>query len=124
MEITFDSIPCPLVLQVLKGDKENFVKQVTLDKGNVALIDFLKPDKYKIKIIYDRNGNGKWDTGDYLKKIQPEKVEYFSEPEVETYSNVKVELQWTLNRKKEEKVEEDDKEEAEEEEAEGEEVNE
>jgi len=102
LEITFDSIPCPLVIQVLKGDKEDMVKQVTLTEGNVATIDFLKPDKYKIKLIFDRNGNGKWDTGNYLQKIQPEKVEYFSEPEITTVSNVKTELQWLLMVKKNE----------------------
>ena len=96
IEITFDSIPCPLIVQVLKGDKEDIVKQVIIADGNVATIDFLKPDKYKIKLIYDRNGNGKWDTGDYIKKIQPEKVEYFDEPEITTTSNVKTELQWSL----------------------------
>jgi hypothetical protein len=109
LEITFDSIPCPLVVQALKGDKEDVVKQVTLTEGNVATIDYLKPDKYKIKIIFDANGNGKWDTGDYLKKIQPEKVAYFSEPEVETHSNVKTELQWSLNvRNKKEEIRDDE----------------
>ena len=109
LEITFDSIPCPLIVQALKSDKENVVKQITLEKGNVALFDYLKPDKYKFKVIFDRNGNGKWDTGNYLEKIQPEKVAYFREPEddsniteVETHSNVKTELQWALISKKEE----------------------
>lgn len=37
----------------------------------------LLPKKYQIRIIYDDNGNGKWDTGNYLKKQKPEKVEYF-----------------------------------------------
>jgi hypothetical protein len=104
MTITFDSIPCPLVVQALNGDKEVVVKQTTLSQGNVATIDYLKPDKYRVKLIYDRNGNGKWDTGDYLKKIQPEKVEYFSEPEVETHSNVTTELQWSLKAKKKEEI--------------------
>ena len=107
LEITFDTVPCPLVIQALKGDKENLVKQVTLTEGKVATLDFLKPDKYIIKLIFDRNGNGKWDTGNYLKKIQPEKVEYFSEPEVETHSKVKVELQWSLKEKKKKDVEHD-----------------
>jgi len=103
LEITFENIPCPLVVQALKGgDKEEVAKQVSLTEGNVATIDFLKPDKYKIKVIFDSNGNGKWDTGNYLKKIQPEKVEYFSEPEVTTHSGVKTELQWTLGEKREE----------------------
>ena len=109
LEITFDTVPCPLVVQALKGAKEDLVKQTMLTDGKVATIDYLKPDKYIIKIIYDQNGNGKWDTGDYLKKIQPEKVEYFSEPEIETHSNVKTELQWSLKvkeKKKEVKKEE------------------
>ena len=100
VEITFDSIPpCPLVVQALRGDREELIKQVTLTQGNVATFEFLKPDKYKFKLIYDLNGNGKWDTGNYLQKIQPERVEYFSEPEVTTHSNVKIELQWPLKLK-------------------------
>ena len=111
IEITFDEIPCPLVVQALKGDKEDLVKQVFLTDGNVATIDFLKPDKYKMKIIFDCNGNGVWDTGDYLKKIQPEKVEYFYEPEIETSSNMKVELQWQLKKSEIEPTENEDEEE-------------
>jgi hypothetical protein len=112
LEITFDSIPCPLVVQVLKGDKENVVKQTTLSEGNVATIDYLKPDKYRVKLIYDRNSNGKWDTGHYLEKIQPEKVEYFSEPEVETHSSVTTELQWSLKAKEKEEVKAEESDEA------------
>jgi hypothetical protein len=96
IEITLDSVPCPLIVQALKGEKEDIVKQVALTDGNVVLLDYLKPDKYKLKVIFDKNGNGKWDTGQYLKKIQPEKVEYFSEPEITTRSGWKTELQWTL----------------------------
>jgi hypothetical protein len=29
---------------------------------------------YKIKVIEDANGNGRWDTGDFYKKKQPEKI--------------------------------------------------
>ena len=43
------------------------------------VLDFLNvtPAKYKIRIIYDANGNGKFDTGNYLKNIQPENSSYF-----------------------------------------------
>jgi len=44
-----------------------------------VVFDFLDPDKYKVKIIYDRNRNGKWDTGSYQDKFQPEKVAYINE---------------------------------------------
>ena len=96
IEITFENIPCPLIVQILKGDKEELVRQMLLTDGNVAEIDMLSPDTYIIKVIYDSNGNGRWDTGNYSKKIQPERVEYFSEPEVTTHSSIKTELQWTL----------------------------
>jgi uncharacterized protein (DUF2141 family) len=96
LSIAFDSIPCPLIVQALKGEKESVVKQISLTEGKVATIDYLKPDKYQLKVIFDRNSNGKWDTGEYLKKTQPESVSYFAEPEVETHSGVTTELQWAL----------------------------
>jgi len=34
----------------------------------------LLPGAYRIKVVEDRNKNGKWDTGDYHKKEQPEKI--------------------------------------------------
>lgn len=36
----------------------------------------LKPDKYYARLIVGANGNGKWDTGDYADKRQPELVFY------------------------------------------------
>jgi Bacterial Ig-like domain len=32
------------------------------------------PGEYDIRILYDDNNNGKWDPGNYKKKLQPEKV--------------------------------------------------
>ena len=32
------------------------------------------PGEYEIRILFDNNKNGKWDPGNYEKKIQPEKV--------------------------------------------------
>jgi len=37
----------------------------------------IKPGEYRFKIIFDRNGNNRWDPGNYLKKLLPEKVIYF-----------------------------------------------
>ena len=36
----------------------------------------LKPSRFMIRIIYDDNGNQKWDTGNFLQNIQPEGVYY------------------------------------------------
>lgn len=64
------------------------IVQLTDEKGVVKYekystkqenLDFLNlvPSKYQIRVIYDANGNGKYDTGNYLKKIQPENSSYF-----------------------------------------------
>ena len=31
----------------------------------------MEPGEYQIRILYDTNKNGKWDPGDYSKKLQP-----------------------------------------------------
>ena len=35
------------------------------------------PGTYYLRLIIDSNGNGKWDTGNYLNHIQPEEVYYY-----------------------------------------------
>lgn len=35
---------------------------------------FVVPGEYEIRILFDDNNNGKWDPGDYSKKLQPEKA--------------------------------------------------
>jgi len=47
-------------------------------------------------LIIDANENGKWDTGDYLKNKQPERVIYFDE-KIEIRANWDHEFQWNLN---------------------------
>lgn len=37
-------------------------------------IKLFNPGEYQISILFDVNNNGKWDTGNYWKKLQPEKV--------------------------------------------------
>jgi len=37
----------------------------------------LRPAIYNMRVIYDTNSNGKWDTGDFLQKLQPETVIYY-----------------------------------------------
>ena len=35
---------------------------------------FVTPGDYEIRILFDDNNNGKWDPGNYSKKLQPEKA--------------------------------------------------
>lgn len=65
------------IIQLYNGS--NLVKE---DVFNGVKINYpkLSPGKYSINVIVDENNNGKWDTGNYYKKQQPEKIIKFSKP--------------------------------------------
>lgn len=68
----------PAIVQLLNNDKEEKVLQKiqVIEEGEITF-PYLKPDKYKIKVIFDANKNGKWDTGYLGQGIQPERVAYY-----------------------------------------------
>jgi hypothetical protein len=57
----------------LLSDKKTVRKNIISDSQTLEYKN-LSPGNYRIKIIEDRNKNGKWDTGNYRKKIQPERI--------------------------------------------------
>ncbi|MBN2174273.1 MAG: Ig-like domain-containing protein [Bacteroidales bacterium] len=59
------------------SDDKKLIEERILTKSEKLSFEFLNPGPYTLKVIYDYNNNGKWDTGDYLNKIQPEKVDFF-----------------------------------------------
>ncbi|HEY5686879.1 MAG TPA: hypothetical protein VIS27_01075, partial [Yeosuana sp.] len=66
------------------------VEKVIKENGKIRF-DYLKPDKYRLKFIIDRNENGKWDTGSNQDKYQPEWVTYINEV-VKVKSNWEIEI--------------------------------
>ena len=67
----------PLLVQLLNA-QDQVVKTVKASNG-VAEFYYLKPEKYYMRLIVDRNNNGKWDTGCYDKDEQAEEVYYYPE---------------------------------------------
>ena len=68
----------PAIIQLLDNSKEEKVLQKIqlLEDGEITF-PYLKPDKYKIKVIFDGNRSGQWDTGHLGEGIQPERVMYY-----------------------------------------------
>lgn len=60
---------------VLQWVEAGAVVQTTVLTSNKVNIPLFKPGEYVLRILYDANQNGKWDTGNYWKKIQPERVQ-------------------------------------------------
>ena len=60
------------VLQILSGEDIKFWRKITSKDLHVKLF---KPGEYDMRILFDSNDNGKWDSGEFFKKHQqPEKV--------------------------------------------------
>ena len=68
----------PYFFELLNGQGKT-VRKIKQQEGDIYSLPFLLPGKYQIRLVKDLNENGKWDTGNYLKKIQPEEVMYLPE---------------------------------------------
>ncbi|MBR3677779.1 MAG: Ig-like domain-containing protein [Alistipes sp.] len=66
----------------------SYILQITDSSGKVLQekkgvktgtyrFNYIAPGEIRIRIIEDKNGNGKWDAGDVIKSIQPERAEMF-----------------------------------------------
>lgn len=94
LNVWSESNKYPILIQLLT-DKETVVEQHVLKQDEELIFENLAPAKYKLKAIYDTNNNGRWDSGNFLKKIQPEKVVYF-EKTLEIRANWDFEEEWGL----------------------------
>jgi hypothetical protein len=80
----------------LMNEKEHIVKEdylsFSLSSSNAASIEFtdIPPGTYVTKIIFDDNGNKKWDTGNYLSNKQAEKV-YISSKQIKVLADWELE---------------------------------
>ena len=59
------------VLQLVQGEEVKKSYPLTTAEWSNK---FVTPGEYEIRILFDDNSNGKWDPGDYSKKLQPEKA--------------------------------------------------
>lgn len=83
-----------IVVELLdKSDKP--IKTVRADRSGYAEFFYLKPNVYYARAFVDRNGNGKWDTGDYDKDMQAEEVYYYPR-NIECKAKFDVTLAWNL----------------------------
>lgn len=75
----------------LIDSSSNIIREFNNVNSNSTIIfDYIRPGKYTFRLIEDINSNDVWDTGNYLKQVQPEPVYYFP-------SELDVRANWDLN---------------------------
>lgn len=73
-----------VIIDLLSGTKQDeLVERKIINSSSQIVFDLLRPRKYTLRAIVDENKNNKWDTGDFLKKLLPEKIMYH--PEINDY---------------------------------------
>ncbi len=84
------------IIQLLT-EKNDIVREFRTYENQQITFDFLPVKKYRLRAIIDKNGNETWDTGDYIKKKQPEPVIYL-QSKIETRANWDVEQDWKIKK--------------------------
>ncbi|WP_299116221.1 Ig-like domain-containing protein [uncultured Winogradskyella sp.] len=65
----------PLIVQLI-DDRGKVLYEQYADTYPVVDFNDIDAKQYQLRAIFDTNKNGKYDSGNYLKKIQPERVSY------------------------------------------------
>ena len=83
-----------MILELLDGKKALLQSRIVTQPDTLRF-PMLDPGKYGFRMIEDKNRNGKWDTGRYLKHQQPERILYFLK-DLTLKANWEMEETWKL----------------------------
>ncbi len=78
-----------IVVELLSEKKDRVLDKKIFRNGDKVTFDYITPGRYTFRFIEDSNGNGQWDTGWYLKGLQPEKVIYYFDTKTKGILNVR-----------------------------------
>ncbi len=84
------------IIQLLDDDN-NVLRQGQGSAIDTLNFEQLPVQKYQIKCILDKNHNGKWDSGNYLYKIQPEQIFIYNKG-IEGRGNWSIEETWEIKK--------------------------
>lgn len=92
LDVFLQDTSAQMIIQLM-DQKENILQQQQITGSTSITYQYLPAGKYRLKAIADNNKNGRWDSGNYLKNIQPERVFYFDK-EMEIRANWDFEESW------------------------------
>lgn len=85
----------PIIVQ-LTDENENLVRSLPIEAPQRRVVFAnLQPKKYYVRLIVDKNNNGKWDSGRFLDRRYPESV-YHHEPLLDVRANWELQEQFRI----------------------------
>lgn len=88
-----DTAGVDIVVELLGTNDQPIATVAAVD--NQAYFPFISEGTYYARAFIDRNGNGKWDTGNVADRIQPEEIFYYPK-KIELKKNWDVAQTWNL----------------------------
>ncbi|RKE98549.1 Ig-like domain-containing protein [Ichthyenterobacterium magnum] len=76
VRVTLKNVEYPVIVQLTDAKDE---MKYELFASEAKVFDFrnINPGNYYLRVVFDTNANQKWDSGNYLKKRQPERISYY-----------------------------------------------
>lgn len=69
----------PIIVQLTNEKEEVIQEKFLASYEDACVFENILPSKYFIRIIEDANKNNVWDTGNFLKRINPEKIFHYKD---------------------------------------------
>jgi len=92
LKIALPDLKGPAIIELIDARSKVAATRL-MDGPGTAVFDLIAPGKYSALLIFDTNRNGRWDTGRYIRHIQPEKVITFTK-ELNLKANWEVSETW------------------------------
>ncbi len=84
----------PVIVELTNANGDIIATKYSENQTKIDFF-FLEPGLITLRVIYDENKNKEWDSGNYLEKLQPERVIYYPK-EIDVRANWDVEQSFNL----------------------------
>jgi hypothetical protein len=74
--LNISNVNTPSIIQLLDKSEKILAEEEINNDGKVVF-SLLEKGVYRLRVIYDLNGDGKWTTGNYFSHQQPEPSSYY-----------------------------------------------
>jgi len=88
MTLNIKNCQVPVIIELM-GNTENILARERISKDGKVEFPLLDKGFYRIRAIYDLNGDGEWTTGDFMTGREPEPVSYYK-------SEVEIKVGWDV----------------------------
>jgi len=94
LTLNISNIEGDQIIQLLDNN-EKPIQELNINTDGIVEFSLLEEGFYRIRSIYDTNGDGRWTTGDFLTGQQPESVSYYP-TDLEIKTGWDLEQDWDL----------------------------